>query len=38
MLIISCSHGKHLGQKIAKKLRSPYSEFKVKKFPDNEKC
>lgn len=36
MLIIGCSHGKHLASKVAKKLKKPYSELKVKKFPDNE--
>jgi len=36
MLIIGCSHGKHLAQKIARKLKSPYSNLIVKEFPDNE--
>ena len=36
MLIIGCSHGRHLAQKIAKGLRCPYSNLRVKKFPDNE--
>jgi len=36
MLIVGCSRGKHLAQKIAKKLKKPYSDLKVKKFPDNE--
>ncbi|MCH8004030.1 MAG: ribose-phosphate diphosphokinase [Nanoarchaeota archaeon] len=36
MIIIGCSHGKYLAQKIAKKLKVPYSDLKVKKFPDNE--
>jgi len=36
MIIVGCSHGKHLAQKIAKKLKVSYSDLKVKKFPDNE--
>ncbi len=36
MLIIGCSKGTHLGRKIARKLKSSYSELKTKKFPDNE--
>lgn len=36
MLIIGCSHGKHLASKVAKKLKKPYSELKVNKFPDVE--
>ena len=36
MLVIGCSKGMHLARKIAKKLKVPYSELKVKKFPDNE--
>lgn len=36
MIIISCSHGKHLGYKIAKKLKAQHSELSVKKFPDDE--
>ncbi|MBR9700124.1 ribose-phosphate diphosphokinase [Candidatus Woesearchaeota archaeon] len=36
MIIIGCSHGKHLAKKIAKKAGRPYSELLVKKFPDNE--
>jgi len=36
MIIIGCSRGKHLAGKIAKKLRRPYSELKVKRFPDGE--
>ena len=36
MIIISCSHGKHLGYKIAKKLKAQHSELFVKKFPDDE--
>src|SRR3989338_9668403 len=36
MLIIGCSHGKHLAEKIARKLKASYSELKVEKFPDGE--
>ncbi len=36
MIIIGCSAGKHLASKVAKKLKKPYSELRVKKFPDNE--
>jgi ribose-phosphate pyrophosphokinase len=36
MLVIGCSHGKHLAKKVAKKLKKPYSELKVEKFPDGE--
>ena len=36
MIIISCSHGKHLAKKIANKLKKPYSQLEVKKFPDGE--
>ena len=36
MIIIGCSNGKHLAEKIAKKLKAPYSELEVKKFPDGE--
>ena len=36
MIIIGCSRGKHLAGKIAKKLKKPYSELKVKRFPDGE--
>ena len=36
MIIIGCSRGKHLAQKVAKKLKKSYSELKVKKFPDGE--
>src|SRR3989338_8705569 len=36
MLIIGCSHGRHLAANVAKKLKKPYSELKVKKFPDGE--
>jgi ribose-phosphate pyrophosphokinase len=36
MIIIGCSRGTHLAQKVARKLRYPYSKLKVKKFPDGE--
>lgn len=36
MLIISCSHGGHLGSRMAKKLRLHHSGIIVDKFPDNE--
>src|SRR3989344_3485180 len=36
MLIIGCSHGIHLAANVAKKLKKPYSELKVNKFPDGE--
>ena len=36
MLIISCSHGKHLGHLIAKKSGIKHSLLLVDKFPDNE--
>ncbi|MBI2208612.1 ribose-phosphate diphosphokinase [Candidatus Woesearchaeota archaeon] len=36
MIIIGCSRGRHIAGKIAKKLRKPYSELKVKRFPDGE--
>ncbi len=36
MIIIGCSHGRHLAAKAAKKLKKPYSELKVNKFPDGE--
>lgn len=36
MLIISCSHGRHLGKLIAKKLKKQHSELLVDKFPDEE--
>ena len=36
MLIISCSHGKHLGHLIAKKLSQKHSYLSVDKFPDDE--
>ena len=36
MIIIGCSKGKHLANKIAKKVNKKYSELTVKKFPDGE--
>lgn len=36
MIIIGCSKGTHLAQKVSRKLRYPYSELQVKKFPDGE--
>jgi len=36
MIIVSCSQGKHLAKKVANKIKKPYSELTVKKFPDNE--
>lgn len=36
MMIISCSHGGHLGYLIAKKLRKKQSSLIADKFPDNE--
>lgn len=36
MLIISCSHGNHLGHLIAKNLKKQHSNLKVDKFPDDE--
>jgi len=36
MLIVSCSHGKHLGSLIAKKAKARHSGLHVDKFPDDE--
>src|SRR3989338_4082980 len=36
MIVIGCSHGKHLAPKIAKKARIQYSDLSVDKFPDHE--
>ncbi|MBI2124583.1 ribose-phosphate diphosphokinase [Candidatus Pacearchaeota archaeon] len=36
MIIISCSHGNHVGSSIAKRLKKKHSELFVSKFPDNE--
>lgn len=36
MLVVSCTHGMHLGKKIAKKLGCRHSALFVEKFPDDE--
>src|SRR3989338_5630640 len=36
MLIIGCSHGKHLAKKVAKSAKAPYAELFVNKFHDGE--
>ena len=36
MIVIGCSHGKHIAKKIAKKSKRKYSELFVERFPDNE--
>lgn len=36
MLIVSCSHGRHIGSLAAKKLNCRYSELHINKFPDDE--
>jgi len=36
MIIIGCSHGKHLAKEVAKELRKEYSEIITNKFPDGE--
>lgn len=36
MIVVSGSHGKHLGKKIAEKLNAKHSELKTDKFPDGE--
>ncbi len=36
MLVISCSHGTHLGKSIAQKMKASNSELIVAKFPDDE--
>ena len=36
MLVVSCSHGKHLGGKIARLLGKKHSSLIVGKFPDDE--
>ncbi|MEK6947005.1 MAG: ribose-phosphate diphosphokinase [Nanoarchaeota archaeon] len=36
MLIVSCSHGNHLGHSIAKRLNASHSQLTVNKFPDDE--
>jgi len=36
MIVISCSHGRHLGKLIARKSGARHSELFVNKFPDDE--
>lgn len=36
MIIVSCTHGKHLGKSISRMLRKPHSELEVTTFPDSE--
>ena len=36
MLVVSCSHGKHVGHSIAKKLNKRHSYLITDKFPDGE--
>lgn len=36
MLIVSCTHGKPIGQLMAKRLKSSHSALMVDKFPDDE--
>ena len=36
MIIIGCSHGVHVAERIARLARKEYSELLVKKFPDGE--
>ncbi len=36
MIIIGCSHGRHIAKKVAGKLKAAYSDLAVKKFPDGE--
>ena len=36
MLVVSCSHGKHVGHRIAKKLNKRHSYLITDKFPDGE--
>jgi ribose-phosphate pyrophosphokinase len=36
MIVIGCSHGKHIAKEIAKKAKRKYAELFVEKFPDNE--
>ena len=36
MIVVGCSHGKHLAKQIAKKAKRDYSELFVERFPDNE--
>lgn len=36
MIIIGCSNGREMGKRLARRLKKPYSELEVKRFPDNE--
>jgi len=36
MIVIGCSHGKHLARSIARKAKKAYVDLFVEKFPDNE--
>lgn len=36
MLVVSCSHGKHIGYRVAKKLNKRHSYLITDKFPDGE--
>lgn len=36
MIIVGCSKGEHIAEKIAKELKTSYSQLDVKKFPDGE--
>lgn len=36
MIVIGCSHGKHIAEAIARKAKKRYSDLFVEKFPDNE--
>ncbi len=36
MIVVGCSHGKHIAKQIAKGAKRIYSELFVEKFPDNE--
>ena len=35
-IIIACSGAKHIAKRMAKVIKSEYSELEIKKFPDNE--
>ncbi|MBD3164262.1 ribose-phosphate diphosphokinase [Candidatus Woesearchaeota archaeon] len=36
MIVIGCSHGRHIAGEIAKKAKRRYAELLVERFPDNE--
>ena len=36
MLVVSCSHGNHLGSSVAKRLNANHSQLTITKFPDDE--